>query len=90
MKRAVCAVYDSAVELYGQPMFVAGVGAALRSFIDEVNRAAPDNALYSHPEDYTLFHLADFDDTTGEFLPTERGIVALARGKDVSKTFAEV
>ena len=37
MKRAVCAVFDSAVNLYGQPIFVPSVGAALRSFIDEVN-----------------------------------------------------
>ena len=89
MKRAVCAVYDSAVEAYGQPMFVTAVGAALRSFIDEVNRRADDNALYLHPEDYTLFYIADFDDVSGEFVPTDRGIGSLARGKDVAKHFVE-
>lgn len=83
MKRAVCAVFDSAVQSYGQPFFVPAVGAALRSFVDEVNRKAPDNALNAHPEDFVLFHLADFDDETGEFAPTDRGIVSLARGKDV-------
>lgn len=84
MKRAVCAVFDSAVMSYGQPFFVPAVGAALRSFVDEVNRADKDNSLYNHPEDYVLFHLADFDDETGEFVATDRGIVSLARGKDVS------
>jgi len=83
MKRAVCAVFDSAVQSYGQPFFVPAVGAALRSFVDEVNRKAPDNNLAFHPEDFVLFHLADFDDETGEFVPTDRGIVSLARGKDV-------
>lgn len=83
MIRAVCAVFDSAVNAYGQPIFVPAVGAALRSFIDEVN--SPDSAMGRHPEDYVLFHLADYNDETGEFLPTERGIVSLARGKDVVK-----
>ncbi len=83
MKRAVCAVYDSAVQSYGQPFFVAAVGAALRSFVDEVNRKAADNPLHVHPEDFVLFHLADFDDEAGVFLPTDRGVVSLARGKDV-------
>lgn len=83
MKRAVCAVFDSAITSYGQPFFVPAVGAALRSFVDEVNRKAADNQLNQHPEDFVLFHLADFDDETGEFVPTDRGIVSLARGKDV-------
>lgn len=83
MKRAVCAVFDSATRLYGQPFFVAHVGAALRSFVDEVNRKASDNQLSLHPEDFTLFHLADFDDETGGFSEGDRGLVALARGKDV-------
>lgn len=83
MKRAVCAVFDSAIASYGQPFFVPHVGAALRSFVDEVNRKAQDNQLNAHPEDFVLFHLAYFDDETGEFMSTERGVVALARGKDV-------
>lgn len=83
MRRAVCAVYDSAINSYGQPFFVSAVGAALRSFVDEVNRKAGDNQLNQHPEDFVLFYLADFDDETGEFVPTDRGIVSLARGKDV-------
>ena len=87
MKRAVCVVFDSAVNLYGQPIFVPSVGAALRSFIDEVNNR--ESAMCAHPEDYVLFHLADYDDETGEFSPTERGIVSLARGKDVQRDAKE-
>ncbi|QXP44315.1 MAG: nonstructural protein [Arizlama microvirus] len=85
MKRFVVAVYDSAVHSYGQPFFVPAVGAALRSFIDEVNRAAPDNMLYQHPEDYELFVLATFDDEAGIFEIPEEGMRNLARGKDVKK-----
>lgn len=83
MKRAVCAVFDSAVNTYGQPFFVPAVGAAVRSFIDEVNRKAADNQLNQHPDDFTLFHVADYEDETGVFVAPEGGIVSLARGKDV-------
>lgn len=67
MKLVVVAVYDRAVGAYGRPIFVPSVGAALRSFQDEVNRKAEDNSMFNHPEDYELFHLADFDDVEGVF-----------------------
>lgn len=83
MKRYVCAVFDSAVLAFGQPFFVPALGAALRSFSDEVNRAAPDNALHAHPEDYTLHALGTFEDETGTFEADEDSRRVLARGKDV-------
>lgn len=83
MKRYVCAVFDSAVQAFGQPFFVPALGAALRSFADEVNRSAPDNALHAHPEDYTLHALGTFEDETGTFEWTEDSRRVLARGKDV-------
>lgn len=85
MKRVVCTVIDSATELHGQPMFGPAVGSILRSFVDEVNRAAEDNALYQHPEDFILVYVADFDDEAGVFVEPEGGRRVLARGKDVSR-----
>lgn len=84
MKRVVCTVVDSATELHGQPMFGPAIGALIRAFVDEVNRQAPDNSLYSHPEDYTLIYVANFDDESGVFVEPEGGRRVLARGKDVS------
>lgn len=84
MKRKVCAVYDHAVQTFGQPFFVAATGAALRSFTDEVNRAAGDNPLHVHPEDFDLWELGSFDDELGSFDPSERRIVT--RGKDVVRS----
>jgi len=83
VKRYVCAVFDSAVQAFGQPFFVPALGAAIRSFTDEVNRAAPDNALHSHPEDYTLHALGTFEDETGTFEVSEDSRRVLTRGKDV-------
>jgi hypothetical protein len=81
MKLVVCAVFDSAVQAYGRPIFVAAAGAATRSFMDEVNRNAQDNPLFAHPDDFELRCLAVFDDESGVFVSD--GITALARGKDV-------
>lgn len=81
MKLTVVAVYDTAVQAYGRPIFVPAVGVAVRSFNDEVNRKVADNQMNAHPEDFALFHLADFDEETGKFIEVEQR--CLSRGKDV-------
>lgn len=81
MEKVVCSVRDSAAEIFGQPFFVPSRGVALRSFADEVNRAAVDNALNQHPEDFILYELGVFDESTGLFNCHEPQ--QLSRGKDV-------
>lgn len=82
-KMSVCAVFDSAVQVYGQPFFVVSTGGAVRSFSDEVNRADANNQFNKHPDDFDLRFLAYYDDETGEFSSLAEGIRSLARGKDV-------
>lgn len=65
MKMIIVSVADSEIG-FGRPFFVASDGAAVRSFTDEVNRAAADNILYNHPESFTLYRVGTFDDSTGE------------------------
>lgn len=81
----VVSVRDSAVSAFSRPFFVPSVGAAVRSFTDEVNRSAPDNPMFAHPDDYELWYLADFDEESGLFLldELESGKRVLVRGKDV-------
>lgn len=67
MKLHVIVVRDTAADVYGQPQFVPSVGAAVRSFGDEVNRADANNALYNHPEDFILFDVGVYDDNTCVF-----------------------
>ena len=33
-----------------------------------MNRASEENQIYQHPEDFDLFELGEFDDTTGRFV----------------------
>ncbi|WNK14529.1 MAG: nonstructural protein [Microvirus sp.] len=80
----VCALFDSAVQAYNRPIFVPHVGAAIRSFTDEVNRPAQDNQMYHHPEDFQLMQLANWNEETGKFTSLETPRI-LARGTDVQE-----
>ncbi len=80
----VCCIRDRATDSFGQPIFVAHVGAAERSFRDEVNSPNKENNnLAAHPEDFELYHLGSFDTDTGLF-DTVRPRMLLV-GKDVER-----
>jgi hypothetical protein len=64
MLHCVVAVFDKAVQAYAKPMFVPALGAALRAFEDEVIR--PDSEMGKHPEDYAMFHIGTYDDSSAE------------------------
>nr|DAE80423.1 MAG TPA: DNA binding protein [Microviridae sp.] len=82
MHKAILAVWDSAVRAYAQPLTLPTTQVALRSFIDEINRSDATNTLNTHPEDFELHHLADWDETTGQFLNFKDGPICIARAKD--------
>lgn len=84
-KLIVVSVFDSAVQAYGRPVFVPSRGYAERSFSDEINRDAPDNAMHAHPEDYEMFELGTFDEESGVFVNCDGGPRSLLRGKDAVK-----
>lgn len=78
----VMSVRDRAADVFGQPMFVASRGGAIRSFGDEVNRADANNALHKHPEDFDLYELGIYDDSTASFTLEDKPR-QLAIGKDL-------
>lgn len=81
MKYFVVVVRDRAADVYGAPSFVASIGSAIRSFGDEINRDADNNMFSKHPDDFDLFSLGTYDDSTAVF---ECGLPAqLALGKDL-------
>lgn len=81
MKHFVMSVRDRAADTFGRPFFVAKIGQATRSFSDEVNRAAADNPLFAHPEDFDLYEVGTFDDDTGDLEACAPRMVAV--GKDM-------
>lgn len=68
MKLIVFAIQDRQVGSFMTPYFMQSEGQAIRSFADEVNRAAEDNILYRHPDDFSLFCLGEFESTVAEFV----------------------
>lgn len=77
-KTVVVAVRDRAIDSFSRPFFVPSIGAAIRSFRDEVNNA--DSPMYAHPEDYDLYELGWFEDSSGTF--GSDGPRQVAIGKD--------
>lgn len=83
MKTVVTAVRDSAMNAFGQPQFVQATGVAVRGFRAEVNRADAANVLYTNPGDFELWHIADYDDVSGAFVPPPDGQYRLVRAVDL-------
>lgn len=77
----VVCVKDRAAEIFNRPFFVPHRNVAIRDFTDEVNRAAADNQLNKHPDDFDLYLLGEFNDNTGEFSISTPQV--LVRAKDV-------
>lgn len=67
MIRIVVAIRDRASDTFGTPLCFAARGQAIRTFSDEVNRRDENNQMYKHPEDFDLYELGEFDDSSGLF-----------------------
>lgn len=86
MRLFVCSVYDRQLEAYMTPFFAQSKGMAIRSFSDEVNRAAEDNVLYKHPGDFELHCLAVFESDGGTFDEEGKGMLITAASCSVRET----
>lgn len=60
-------VFDVKAEVYGTPIFFATKGLATRTFEEQCNK--PDSPIAMHPADFTLFHVGEFDQDAGMFIP---------------------
>ena len=61
--KVIISVYDVKADVYTPPFFVHTKGEAVRSFSDEVNNKG--SAIAAHPENYMLFCLGEFDESSG-------------------------
>jgi hypothetical protein len=67
MIKVVCSVFDAKAGLYSNPFYSVNVAVATRDF----NHACtdPNSGLAQHPEDFSLYVVANFDDESGLFVP---------------------
>ncbi|AXH75298.1 MAG: nonstructural protein [Microviridae sp.] len=70
-------VKDRAIDAFNTPIFVKAVGEATRSFVDECNNK--ESNLNKHPEDFDLYQVGTFDDSTGSFQPCAPKLIARAQ-----------
>lgn len=61
----IVTIYDVKAEAFNKPVFVQSYPAAVRSFTEAVN--TPESEINKFPEDYSLFALGEFDDSTCTF-----------------------
>ncbi len=64
MNQCIYSIYDSASGLYSRPFFMTTDAAAIRAFTDIANDK--NEAVGSHPEDYSLFLLGEWNDVHGK------------------------
>lgn len=63
----IFSVFDSKAEAYMMPFFQQSRGQAIRMFTDTVNDK--ESLLNKHAADFTLFEIADFDDSNAAITP---------------------
>lgn len=59
-------IFDKKALCYHPPFFAVTDGSAVRSFSDLANDVA--TAIGRHPGDYSLWQVAAFDDSSGQFM----------------------
>lgn len=79
MKLLMFVLKDRAADVFGQPMFSTSKGGQVRALGNEINRAAPDNQLYMHPEDFDLYYVGQYDDSGAVFESCVPELVVLGR-----------
>lgn len=84
MVQIILSVKDTAAQAFGRPMFLPSSAVGVRSFRDEVNRSAVDNEMFKHPEDFELYELGTYDDSTGIIEVVTPRLVA--RAKDLKES----
>jgi hypothetical protein len=81
----IFACYDKKSQAYTTPNFFTHAGQCLRALEDLVNEKNPNSMISSHPEDFSIWHLGEFDEISGEITPVKpthvQEAAGLVRGK---------
>ncbi|AXH74062.1 MAG: nonstructural protein [Microviridae sp.] len=75
MKMQLYTIFDKQLEAYHQPFCLENDNVALRQF---QNMAKSESTIATNPEDYSLWHTATFETTTGETETFEIKLLAKA------------
>jgi hypothetical protein len=76
MRFRLFSVFDVKAKAYLSPFACGEQGQAERLFADAINDR--EHMFGKHPEDYSLFEIADFDDSSGVVTPVAPTLVGQA------------
>lgn len=68
MIKKMYSVFDSKATFFGNPFLENSDASAIRAFSDAVLENNPQNQWNRHPEDFSLFYLADFETDNAQFI----------------------
>lgn len=83
--KPILTVKDRALDIYNLPFVQTTVAQGVRGFTDEINSDPAKSGLAKHPDDYDLFIIGHYDDTTGIIWPLELPELVV-RGKDLLRS----
>lgn len=64
MKKEIFSIFDKVACIYHNPVYLINTGVAIRQAQDQFK--TKDSEIAQHPEDFILFKLGSFDDTTAK------------------------
>lgn len=68
-------IYDTKAKWYSKPFMSRNAAEAIRSFTDLVNSTyTPPDPVATHPEDYALFEIGQWDEIQGQLQPHKANI----------------
>jgi len=71
MELKVFSIFDSKSSCYKQPFFARATGEGVRIFEDIANMTNENNQVNLHPEDFILYEIGIYDDSTGNIEPVQ-------------------
>ena len=71
MRKQMYSLLDHTAQVFLNPLQFTNDGDAIRWFGTQVNTENKDNMIHVHPEQFTLFRLADYDDKLGTYHPRD-------------------
>jgi hypothetical protein len=80
--KGVYTIYDSKAKFYSTPFYSPNDDTAIREFVRIVNDTASN--INPFPDDYSLFKIGTFSDTTGLISPQDINLLTLGNDVKVS------
>lgn len=84
MIKQIYSIYDSKAEVYSPTFTANNNGDAIRAFQNDIQKG--QSMLATNPEDFTLFHLGEWDDEKGKYIMVD---APLALGRAIEYTNKE-